>query len=160
IAFRNEIESSTTGNRPTQWDIYGTSGFAFSGIVNGSTVDISAFGNMGWQIMVTGYLGGELDGTRGPRVIPNNSTSPTSLFLNRNSPSSEPMDAWAVTKAFSSMANLGKDKGVIIKRETDLPLETYNYTYMVPGEYDVTFQGLNKDRTMSLIKLKITVSAE
>lgn len=158
IAVRNELKPSSPDNRPTQWYFYGTNGFAFTGLANGSLVDISTFGNLDWKIAVDGFLGGELDGTRGPRVSPNNSPNPTSLFLNRNSPSTEPMDAWAVTKALSSTMSLGKDQGTIIKRETNLPLEKYTYTYTEAGEYDVTFQGLNQDRTNSLIKLKITVT--
>ncbi|WP_353140136.1 DUF5017 domain-containing protein [Pseudopedobacter sp.] len=158
IAVRNDIKTSSTGNRPTQWYFYGTNGFAFTGLVNGSPTDISAFGDMGWKIAVNGYLGGELDGTRGPRVSPNNSSSPTSLFLARNSTSTEAMDAWAVTKVFSSKTNLGPDKGTIIKSaETALPLEKYTYMYSAPGEYNVTFQGRNKDGGRTLVQQKITV---
>lgn len=158
IAVRNDIKTSSTGNRPTQWYFYGTNGFAFTGLVNGSYADISAFGDMGWKIAVNGYLGGELDGTRGPRVSPNNSPSPTSLFLARNSTSTAAMDTWAVTKAFSSKVNLGPDKGTIIKSsETTLPLEKYTYVYSIPGEYHVTFQGRNKDGGRALVQRKITV---
>lgn len=166
LAVRNNIEQSTTGNRPTQWYFYGTNrtvsgvtypAWSFTGLINGVSAEISTFASADWKVVAAGYLGGELDGTRGPRVVYTSSVA-TSIFFARNSSSSEAMDSWAVTKAFSSKINLGSDKGTMIKRETDLPLEEYTYLYTVPGEYDVAFQGINKDKTKSLVKLKIKVT--
>ena len=161
IAVRNKQEwaADAGGKALTQWYFYGTGGFAFKGLLNGSSVDIlPTFADANWKVIVDGWTGaGELDGTVGPRLSPNPPAAPTSLFLNRNSDKA-PMDVWAVTKAFSSKINLGPDKGTIIKSaETALPLEKYTYVYSVPGEYNVTFNGRNKDGGRTLVHLKITV---
>lgn len=162
IAVRNKQEWAVDagGKALTQWYFYGTGGFAFKGLLNGSSVDIlPTFADANWKVVVDGWTGaGELDGTVGPRLSPNPPAAPTSLFLNRNSDKA-PMDAWAVTKAFSSKFNLGGDKGTVIKSNPGtLPLEQYKYVYREAGEYDVTFIGINKDKTKSLIKLKIKVT--
>lgn len=159
IAVRNDLKPTTSGNRPTQWDFYGTNGFAFTGIANGTSIDIlPTFGAANWKVVATGYAGGELDGTRGPRMSPNNSAAPTSIFLARNTDSNIAMDAWAVTKVFSPTQNISGDKGTLIKRITDLPLQEYTHIYTTPGEYEVVFDTINQDRTSKLIKFKITVT--
>jgi len=164
LAVRNNIAQSTTGNTPTQYYFYASNNtnpsgkWSFTGWVNGESVEISTFAGADWKVVVDGYLGGELDGTRGPRPSPAPPAAPTSLFLARNLPSTEAMDTWAVTKAFQAKVNLGPDKGTIIKRVTDLPLEEYKYTYAVPGEYNVAFTTINKDRTAHVFQFKVTVT--
>ncbi len=159
LAVRNDIKNSTTGNRPTQWYFYGTNGFAFTGLVNGTSVDIlPTFGAANWKVVAEGYLGGEMDGTRGPRISPNNSESPTSIFFARNSTSTVAMDAWAVTKVFSTTQQIAGDQGTLIKRITDLPLQEYKHIYTEPGTYEVVFNTVNQDRSSELVRFKITVT--
>lgn len=153
IAVRNNLKANSPGALTTQWYFYKTS-FKFAGSVVGSPVDILTFDNADWAFVNEGYTG-----TRAtmPYLTPDPPSAPTSIFFGRNSPSQNAMDSWAVTKAISSKVSLGGDKGTIIKRETDLPLEQYTYLYTTPGEYDVTFQGINKDKTKSLVKLKLKI---
>ncbi len=161
IAVRNNIQASSPGNLPTQWIFRGTAshGYSFKGLINGTSVDIlPTFADAEWKIAVDGYLGGELDGTRGPRLSPNLSPTPTSITFTRNNPSAAAMDAWAVTKPLSSKVSLGGDRGTLIKRISDLPLQEYKYIYTAPGEYDVTFEGINQDGTQRVVQLKITVA--
>ncbi|NGM63306.1 DUF5017 domain-containing protein [Sphingobacterium sp. SGG-5] len=171
LAVRNNIEQSTSGNRPTQWYFYGYDrtansvtypGWSFTGLIGGESTEICSFADADWKMAVHGYVGtdgAEWDGTAGPRVMYHATTGVlNSLFLARNKTSTNAMDTWAVTKAIANKVPVGGDKGTIIKRDTDLPLEQYTYVYNIPGEYDVTFHGGNKDKTKKLIQLKITVT--
>lgn len=162
IAIRNDLKPNANGINTTQWDFYAVSnsrpgGFAIKGQTNGSPVTIAGLVDAEFKIIVNGWLGDELDGTRGPRLSPNNSDAPTSIFFARNSPSSSAMDTWAVTKLFASTANISGDKGTLIKRISELPLQEYKYFYETPGEYEVVFETINHDRTRHLVRRQITV---
>lgn len=39
--------------------------------------------------------------------------------------------------------NVGRNKGISVKKSSDPHLTSYSYTYNEPGEYDVTFTGIN-----------------
>lgn len=151
LGVRNKLNANSSGANTTQWYFYKRD-FKFEGIVNGVTVSLFDFDNDWGGFVHQGYTGTQ---ATMPYLSP--TTNPTSLFFGRNVPSANAMDTWGITKMLSLKANLGKDSGTIIKRVTDLPLEEYQYLYAAPGEYDVTFTTMNKDRTAHVVQLKVTV---
>ncbi|MNT47827.1 hypothetical protein D3C72_1845720 [compost metagenome] len=68
------------------------------------------------------------------------------------------MDNWIITRPIKNTVTVSSgDKGTIIKRISEQPLQKYNFAYTQPGEYDVTFHAINQNRKNSLIKMKIKI---
>lgn len=125
------------GNGRTQWNIQGLS--LFCDTPSGEYTAYDMF-DQRWQLI----LG---DGTQ---TIPEAnmpalpSTTERILFRSQFKPEVD-LHVWAVSGAISRPGdlNLGRDKGVGIKALADPQMRKYSYIYYAPGNYLVTFVGVN-----------------
>ncbi len=95
------------------------------------------------------------------------SLTTTTITLNgypRTTPSADPdpaTDTWAVTKAFDlDMLDNGPDRPVALKGNQDPKLRSHVHSFSQPGEYTVTFIGINANigGSKEIVKqIKITV---
>ncbi len=116
-------------------------GFKINGVTPIGTEEAYTFGDCNWQVVLNKDSYSDVKSTYYPDVN-------TKRILMRSTKTANPVkdkEAWIVGGPFYKMSslNMGPDRAVAIKANSDPMPSLYQYTFETPGEYTVTFVGIN-----------------
>lgn len=113
-------------------------GFHIQGVTPIGSEEVYSFLDCGWEAVYEGYVDGNLlPDNNGKRLLMRGS--------NKTKAVSTDHFTWFVGGPFfkSESLNMGPDRAVAIKANSDPMLSLYQYVFETPGDYTVTFVGRN-----------------
>ncbi len=154
VAAWDAASNGGAGNGRTQWNIQGLSIFCDTPAGEYTAYDMF---DQRWQLILG--AGCETIPEANLPALP--ATSERLLFRSQFKPAVD-LHIWAVSGAIirPGEVNLGRDKGMGIKTLADPQMRKFWYTYSEPGEYTVTFVGVNagaqgRKEVVREVKLKV-----
>lgn len=154
VAAWDQSSNGGAGNGRTQWGITGMSFFCDTPAGEYTAYDM--FGQR-WQLILG--PGCETIPEANLPALP--SSSERILFRSQFKPAVD-LHVWAVSGPITRPGdlNLGRDKGVGVKTIADPQMSSFWYTYSEPGDYTVTFVGVNanssgRKEVVRDVKLKV-----
>lgn len=154
VAPWDQTANEGKGNGRTQWSISAMSFFCNTPAGEYTAYDMF---DQRWQLI----LGDGCETIPSANMPSLPSTSERILFRSQFKPAVD-LHMWAVSGAIVRPGdmNLGRDKGMGIKTLADPQMRKFSYTYASPGEYHVTFVGVNagvdgRKEVVREVKLKV-----